>query len=205
MENNEPIVFSSDIYGDVFARVREAVQKSSRRPFLIAVDGRSGSGKTTLGYYMAKSLKATLLSMDDFYLPFNLRTPQTIKDPAGHMDLKRFLSEVLIPLSQNKEICYKPYNCQQAAFGKCADIKPANTVIVEGSYSMHPLLVSYYGFKIFVTADPKVQLKRVVKRNGGEDAQNFKKKWIPAEELYFKEHSVADYADYVLDTSALNG
>ena len=39
------------------------------RPLLVALDGGSAAGKSTLGAALAQAVDATLIHMDDFFLP----------------------------------------------------------------------------------------------------------------------------------------
>ena len=59
--------------------------KAEKRPFLVALEGGSASGKSTLGGALAKALDATLVHMDDFFLPMELRTPKRFAQPGGNV------------------------------------------------------------------------------------------------------------------------
>ena len=65
-------------------------------------------------------------------------------------------------------------------------MEPKRINIIEGSYSMHPLLADYYDFGIFLEIDFEEQKKRIKKRNSKELAQLFFDMWIPMEEKYHK-------------------
>ena len=75
-------------------------------------------------------------------------------------------------------------------------------VIVEGSYSHHPLLRDYYDLKLFLHVQPQRQLERIAKRNPAK-LEDFKTKWIPFEELYFSNYDVMNKADLVIETTNL--
>ena len=174
-------MFGEDIFESISAR---ALQGPA--PFLVAIDGRCASGKSTLAAYLGEKLKAPLLHIDDFYLPFAHRTALRMERVGGHIDSERFCQEVLEPLSQGKE--------EQK-------IPPAPIYIVEGSYSLLPQLADYYHYKIFLTVNPSVQLSRILKREGREKTEQFLTRWIPAEEKYFSACEVRSYADAAFDTS----
>ena len=76
--------------------------------------------------------------------------------------------------------------------------EPAPLILVEGSYSLHPMLRAFYGLKVFLTLDPAEQLERIRRRSGEELLETFRTRWIPLEERYFAACGVADCADLVL-------
>ena len=54
----------------------------SQKPYILAIDGRCASGKTTLANELSQSLSCNVVHMDDFYLPFALRTPERMAQPV---------------------------------------------------------------------------------------------------------------------------
>ena len=60
-------------------------RKDGKRPFLVAIDGGSAGGKSTMGAALARALDATLVHMDDFFLPGALRTPERLRQPGGNV------------------------------------------------------------------------------------------------------------------------
>ena len=78
---------------------------------LIVIDGLCGSGKTTLADSLSSMLQAPVVHMDDFFLPFSLRTPQRLSQPGGNVDYERFAQEVL-PFAGKKEgFSYRRFSC----------------------------------------------------------------------------------------------
>ena len=67
---------------------------------VIAIDGRAASGKTTLAAALAAETGGTVVHMDDFFLPAELRTPQRLAAPGGNVHAERFAEEVLPFLRQ---------------------------------------------------------------------------------------------------------
>ena len=191
-------MFYEDILETITARTQQGPA-----PFLVAIDGRSCSGKSCLAAYLGEKLSAPVLHIDDFYLPFAQRTAQRMEQAGGHIDAERFCQEVLEPVSQGKEILYRPYRAHHD-FWESEQKIPANSIyIVDGSYSFLPQLVDFYHYKIFLTTTPSVQLSRLLKREGREKTEQFLTRWIPAEEKYFAVCKVDSCADATFDTSAL--
>ena len=73
--------------------------KVRKAPVLVALEGGSASGKSTLGAELAEQLGATLIHMDDFFLPLELRTAERFAQPGGNVHWERVLAEVLQPLA----------------------------------------------------------------------------------------------------------
>lgn len=69
---------------------------------------------------------------------------------------------------------------------------------MEGAYACHPDLWAYYDLRVFLTVDPETQMSRIEARSGPEKAQQFRDRWIPFEEKYFKAFDVQARCRYVL-------
>lgn len=173
----------------------------SQHPLLVAIDGRCASGKSTLAQKLAQAFGAPVIHMDDFYLPFSLRTPQRLQQPGGHMDWERLESQVLQPAAQGKALEYHAYNAHANAWKEPLQIPPQKIYIVEGTYSLLPQLEDYYGYKIFLTVDSQAQTRRLQEREGSEKLEAFLTRWIPAEEKYFAACQTRAHADAAFDTS----
>ncbi|MBQ8633090.1 MAG: AAA family ATPase [Lachnospiraceae bacterium] len=178
------------------------LHRTTKRPFLIAVDGMCGSGKTTLGNYLAKELNASLFHMDDFFLQPHQRIEARLSEPGGNVDYERFKAEVLDHVTDTAGVTYRPFSCHE---WKLAD-KPItvpynNIVIVEGSYSHHPYFEDIYNIKIFLEISPEEQKKRIIARDGEAIWPMFEQKWIPMENRYFEEFGIKTKSDYIIRIS----
>ena len=171
------------------------------RPILIALDGRCGSGKTTLAAQLAERFPGSrTIHTDDYYLPPAQRVPGWETLPCANMDLKRLRAEVLNPARAGQPFSYIAYSCREGAYLPPVSCQPARLVIVEGSYSHHPSLASYYDIRIFVTCSPDEQARRL-RRREGERYSNFVERWIPLEEGYFAKFQIEQTVDFILDTT----
>ena len=182
-------------------RVLTERMANSSAPLLVAIDGRCSAGKTTLAARLRQKLNAPVFHMDDFYLPFALRTPRRLSVSGGHMDWRRLEAEILRPAIRAEEIIYRPYDAHADAWKTAQKISPQRLYIVEGSYALLPVLRPYYGYKIFLTVNAQVQQARLRKREGAEKLRMFQTRWIPAEENYFSACLVPQIADAVFDAS----
>ncbi|WP_313132858.1 uridine kinase family protein [Anaerocolumna sp.] len=184
---------------DTFSRSHN----DSQMPFIFAIDGLCGSGKTSLAKELSNIYDCNVFHMDDFYLPFEMRTRERLEQPGGNVHYERFNEEVLIPLLKQETITYAPFQCFAGNYGEPRIIKPKAINIVEGSYSLHPYLSRFYNCKVFLTINKQVQISRIRKRSGEEKLSQFLDKWIPMENRYFTELHIQSSSDLVMDTSDL--
>lgn len=172
--------------------------KTKKTPVLVALEGGSASGKSTLGQQLAQALDATLVHMDDFFLPLELRTPARFAQPGGNVHWERVLQEVLQPLRQGKPLDYGVFDCSAMAVTRHVQEMPRDVVIVEGAYSLHPQLRAFYDLKVFLQVEEQTQKDRILQRNGQAMLQMFLQRWIPLEQQYFAACAVKDCCDLIL-------
>jgi len=190
------------IYNPVFDAVKNLVKENKK--LIIAIDGRCGGGKSTLAAQFTQQFDCNVFHMDDFFLPFEMKTSKRLAEAGGNVHYERFEEEVLRPLQNHNPVIYRQYLCTIGDFSQPLKVEPKDLTIVEGSYSLHPTLKHYYDYKIFITIDPKVQYERILKRNGEEKLQDFLSKWIPMEEHYFTALEIKNQCDIILDTTMIN-
>lgn len=178
-------------------RIREIYREKGS--VSVGIDGRCASGKTTLAEELHASLGGILIHMDDFFLRPEQRTAERYSEPGGNVDRERFLQEVLKPLKEGKDFSYRPFDCKTMRLSDPVFVKRNSLVIVEGSYCLHPDLRDFYDLKVFLDTDQETQMKRIERRNP-DKIRDFKEKWIPYEEKYFKAFHVKENCDVVLNT-----
>lgn len=165
---------------------------------IMAIEGGSASGKTTLASLLENLYSATVFHLDDFFLTPDMRTKERLSEVGGNVDRERFLNEVLIPLTKEHDICYKPYDCSTKSFKEATTITPNKLVIVEGAYSMHPDLSKYYDFSVFLNISPDKQRERILKRNSLSFADRFFNEWIPMENIYFEKTNIKNRCNLIV-------
>ena len=179
----------------------EQLLAGAAAPVVLALDGRCGSGKTTMAAALAEQFPDSIvLHTDDFYLPPAQREPDWEKTPCANMDLARLRDEVLVPARDGQSVPYRAYSCREGAYQPVKQLKTQPLVILEGSYSQHPLLTPYEDFRVFVTCSDDEQSRRLQAREG-ERYTNFAARWIPLEEAYFAQYNVEVKADFAIDTT----
>lgn len=171
-----------------------AIQKTEK-PILIAIDGRCCAGKTTLAQRLQKETGCIVLHMDDFFLRPKQRTKQRYQEPGGNVDYERFLTEVMKPLTEHRLFTFRPYDCRRQALSEAIQVQLCELAVIEGSYSCHPTLWSFYDLRVFMDVGKEEQLRRVAQRNGEEALSVFREKWIPLEEAYFQAYDIENRCD----------
>ncbi len=163
--------------------------ESDKEVILVAIDGRCASGKTTLGNYLSQQYDCNLFHMDDFFPQPYQRTEERLSEPGGNLDRERFLTEVLQPLQEKRDVAYRVFDCQTLDFKPTVTIPFKRLNIIEGAYSQHPYFLDAYDLRIFSDITPEQQLENL-KRRKPEAVEAFQNKWIPREELYFDTYDI---------------
>ena len=91
------------------------------------------------------------------------------------------------------------YDCHADALLDPVFVSPKRIAIVEGAYSLHPLLEPFYDLKVFCRIDPALQESRILARNGEEALSVFRERWIPLENRYFTALDILSQCDLVVD------
>ena len=189
------------LYFPLFRKVERLF--SHKDSITLAIDGPSGAGKSTLAHLLHTIYDAPVISMDHFFLRPEQRTPARLGEPGGNVDYERFQVEVVEQLTGNTAFSYGVYNCQTQSFTSTILIQPHRLRVVEGSYSHHPTLASYYDFKVFLRISQEEQRERILKRNGPAMLERFVQEWIPLEERYFEHLKIQEQSDLVIDMNPL--
>lgn len=180
----------------LLTRIDTALQNG--KSIRIAIDGGAASGKTTLSKLLELIYDCTVFHMDDFFLRSEQRTPERFAEVGGNVDRERFLQEVLLPLSQNKTVQYRRFDCSTFTLQDPIPVQPKKLCITEGSYSCHTDLAPFYDLTVFLDIDSDLQKKRILERNGNPFAQRFFNEWIPMENTYFEKTEIKERCDIVI-------
>ena len=187
-------------YRVVLGDFAQLVQLLLEQPVLVAVDGPCGSGKSTLAGLLAKLYDTKPIPMDDFFLPFEMRTPERLAQAGGNVHYERFAQEVLDTLERGKPVRWNRFNCSDGTFVQ-RELPATNVVVIEGSYSHHPALreklIDLNALLVYVDVDGEEQLRRIEKRDP-ELKQMFETRWIPLEKKYFEAYDIPQTADVVI-------
>ncbi len=186
-----------------YTRLLPVLEKAAQlavpgQPCVIAIDGRAASGKSTMAQQLGAILDASVIRMDDFFLPPDLRTPGRYAQPGGNVHYERFLEEVVPYISVPECFSYRIFNCGKMDYDGSCQVESRQFRIVEGSYSCHPVFGRYASLTVCLNVEPREQMKRISLRNGEAMAEMFRKKWIPLEEEYFEAYRIGEKADIIV-------
>lgn len=165
---------------------------------IIAIDGNAGAGKTTLANFLKQTLKAQVIHMDNFFLPLELRTKSRYQEIGGNIHYERFVAEVTQNIKSNIDFEYRVFSCKRCDYVSTEKINNSGIIIIEGVYSMNPKLNMDYDLKLFIEIDEIEQANRIIKRNGMDMYNNFKKVWIPLENKYFEYFKIKENSDKII-------
>ncbi len=191
-------MFRKTVEPRLFPIINRLLKKSES--LTVAIDGSSSSGKTTLAYYLKKEYECNIFHMDNFFLRPEQKTKSRLTEVGGNIDYERFKSEVLDKLNSSSTFEYQIYDCTIKKLTNYIKVIPNRFNIIEGVYSMHPTLTSYYDLKIFLQTNEITQKQRIIKRNGEFMLQRFLDEWIPKENEYFTQMDIPSKCDLIIHT-----
>ncbi len=173
----------------------QAIDKAAK-PLICAIDGKCGAGKTSLARMLASVFGASVIHVDDFYVPFRERTPEFTSVPGWNVDMPRFREEVLTPLAQHRSFTYRQYDPRSDSFTAEINVPTADVYIVEGSYSLRLDLVPHWDLTCFADLPDDIQQERILRRNGPEILKMFNSQWIPNERVYHSAYNIPENAGF---------
>ncbi len=216
-----PMVRHSPVYRDAYAPAYRVIPRqfaailpllfavdayiASQGCIVLALDGMCGSGKTTLAGLLTRLYDASVVRMDDFFLPPPLRTAARLAEPGGNIHRERFCDEVLPHLGEGKPFTYRAFDCGVMALGDAVTVPARPLTVVEGSYALHPDLRGRYGVTAYLYCDPDVQRARLAARcPSAALLRRFETEWIPMENRYAETFHLREAADYTIDTTYMD-
>lgn len=182
-------------YFNVFQSIDILSQKKSS--VLVAIEGNSTAGKSHLARLLSSVYDCNVIKTDDFFLQKHQRTQERLTETGGNIDCERFKSEISDNIGKGRAFSYRPYDCRKKSLGDPVKVYVKKLNVIEGSYSLHPVMGTEFDLKIFLETDIETQKERVLSRNGPEMYERFENEWIPMENKYFKEFQIKEKCDLV--------
>ncbi|MDR2599898.1 MAG: hypothetical protein LBC73_06425 [Oscillospiraceae bacterium] len=166
----------------------------------LAIDGMSAAGKSTLAADLSRKYNCNLVTMDDFFLRPEQRTPERYSEIGGNIDYERFNTEIIANLKSGKTFSYRPFCCKTMKLTEPVTLIPTNLTIIEGVYSMHPYFTEQfkYDLTVFMQISETEQLNRLKKRSPLL-IENYIKKWIPMENRYFNHFHIKENSNFIIE------
>lgn len=82
----KPLLYNE--YKDVFDVIKNLLKENEK--LVIAIDGRCGGGKSTLGLLLKEQFDCNIFHMDDFFLPFEMKTAERLRKAGENVHYERF-------------------------------------------------------------------------------------------------------------------
>lgn len=128
---------------------------------VITIDGPAGSGKSTLADELSAELtNCEVIHMDDLYQGWN----QDLKVELA----SRIEAWILTPLEYGLAGQYLKYNWRTSKYDQIVQVQPSEYLILEGVGAGHPEIAKKAALSVWIQADPKLLLDRLIARDGQE-------------------------------------
>ena len=189
----------SNRYADFLPVFTQIDTLCSDKPIVVAVEGSSASGKSTLSEILKQVYGCAVFHTDDFFLRPQQRTKERLSEVGGNFDRERFFDEVIKPLSEQKDVCFRRFDCSSMSLCEPERVKHNRITVIEGAYCMHPDLSDYYDFSVFLDIDEVSQRERILRRNSALLAERFFNEWIPLERMYFSGMNIKEKCSLCLE------
>lgn len=180
----------------LLSRVVE-LQAPLARPIIIAVSGFGGAGKSTLAERLREQLgDAEVVSIDSFIV----NRLQKRSDDWEGFDRERFRTQVLEPVTRGETARYEEYDWETNAMAGWRSVPRVACLIVEGISVLHPGLLRYYDFTIWIDCPFEIAARRGAERDrrDGNDHDNYWfEVWMPNEQDFFDKYHPDESADFV--------
>ncbi len=179
-------MFSNQVLADLFTLVTNSHNICGVTK-VITIDGPAGSGKTTLANELSNKLgECPIVHMDDLYGGWN-------QDLISELP-NRIIKTILWPLQNKTAPSYFRFDWHENRFTENIALPVSEFLILEGVGSGHPQLHEFAALTIWIEADPKLLLDRLVARDG-EALRAELVKWQTHEAAYFAQLQVKQLAD----------
>ena len=184
------------------------------KPVTVGINGVDTSGKSVFAYNLERFLKSQgaqveLLHLDDFHNPRAIRSLD--RSPQGYID-HAFNLEALAELISSAKKSSRAVNLDLLDLDQDTYTKnhtyhftKDTIVLVEGVLLFRPPLDKLFDYKIFLDISFQEVLRRAAKRDvpkyGDAILDRYKQRYIPAQQIYFKQFDPIRQAQMVIDNT----
>lgn len=159
-------------------------------PALVLIDGRSGAGKTEYATELARTMGATLISLDDVY-------PGWDGLDAGSWHIWQSL---IIPISKGQPGTYRRWDWLRSEPGEWVTPHPGVELVIEGCGTLRSDLAEVVAQKIWIDAPTEIRRERAMARDGVGYGPHWEA-WARQEERFIALHGGSESADVVVETT----
>jgi uridine kinase len=174
-----------------------SIKKPDERPLIIAISGFGGSGKSTLAADLkAKMEHAEIISLD----AFGIDQLSGRSNDWANFDRKRLQEQVLEPAKSGEDVRYEEYDFKTNTIVGWQSVPASVYLIVEGCSCIHPDLLSYYDFTIWVDCPLDQATERGIARDlkwGYDSKDLWHSTWMPNEKDFYDKFRPDQQADFL--------
>lgn len=153
---------------------------------LVLIDGPAGAGKTTLSKKLEVQFQAPVIHLEFLYNGW---------DDALTSTLTNNLLKLCNSIEAGRNHLLPIYDWAEKKFTDVRTIAPTPKLIIEGVGSGQSAIRNFASLLIWVDADPKVALERVMNRDGYNYPDEISR-WKIREAAHFELEQTAKFADF---------
>lgn len=181
---------------DVKEIAKQITESAPTKPVLIAIDGFGGSGKSTKASELCDLLGNTyVIGMDDFIVKNKILEPLW---DAGSYDYSRLQEQVLGPIANNHYVQYQRLLWETNSLSDFIRVPTVEYLIIEGISCMHPSIIKYYTYKIWVDTPIDVAKLRGQLRDKGNENEDKWDLWASNDLAYQEKYHSEQKADFII-------
>lgn len=197
----------------MLGRLAAAVAGAPGQRVTVAVDGPDAAGKTTLAHRLAEAVPVPVVraSVDGFAATPAVRHRQGRLSPEGcyldGTDLPSLVQRLLVPFGSGARTVVTSVRDARTddTTVVSADMPERAVLVVDGVFLLRPSLRPHWTLAVHLHVTPEESLRRGVERDADlmgsatSAEECYRRRYLPAQELYRAECRPERQADVVLD------
>lgn len=175
---------------EMIERVK-VIGPTNRSLVFIAISGFGGSGKSTLASKVRDAIDGSeIIPIDDFIV----RAKENVDEDWATFDRQRLRTDVLDVAKPGQSLSYKVFNSGEyvnGQGGKLRSIIPERLIIVEGCGILHPTLMSYFDYSVWIDCPIEIAVEMAKSRDKAEGHDNdslWDNVWSSNDQRFFKKY-----------------
>lgn len=185
----------------LLALVQQVRQLPGER-VIVAISGFGGSGKSTLAESLQESLDSAFIVPTD---SFHTNRARGRSHDWASIDRGRLQRQVLEPFRTAGAVRYQIYDWITDRPGRWTQVQTGRHLIVEGVGLIHPDVMPFFDFTVWVDCSADIALERAIARDraqgaGQDDDANWRTVWAPNDADFNRSFRPQERADVLYST-----